>query len=62
MYSGDHNPPHFHVLTPDERGSLSIENFEILAGELSSQSVKTALTWAADNRGLLIEKWKELNG
>lgn len=62
MYSGDHNPPHFHVLTPDERGSMLIEDFEVLAGELSNQTIKTASVWASENRDLLIRKWEELNG
>ncbi len=62
MYSDDHNPPHFHVITPDERGSLSIDHLEVLAGELSNQTLKKASYWASENKAMLIEKWEELNG
>lgn len=38
IFADDHNPPHFHVVTPD---------FEILAGRIDRRSLEVALAWAA---------------
>ncbi len=62
MYSDDHNPPHFHVLTPDERGSVRINDLELVAGSLSSEVLKKSCEWVMKNRNELMDKWEELNG
>ena len=62
MYSNDHSPPHFHVLTPDERASVTIEGLQILAGELSNKTMNKAKKWAQDHKVELTQKWEEING
>ena len=42
IYSNDHNPPHFHVKTNDNRvnAKFKIENGEFISGEISSKDLK----------------------
>ncbi len=61
MYLNDHNPPHFHILTPDHAAVVSIETLEILAGYLPASDLRVALRWARENRELLIHEWNRLS-
>ena len=61
MFSSDHNPPHFHVLTPNERASITIEGFHILSGKLSNKVMNKAKKWAQDHKVELIKKWEDIN-
>lgn len=61
MYFADHNPPHFHVLGRDGAAQVSIEELEVIA--MSGRiDLSEALAWAAENKALLLAKWKELSG
>ena len=42
IYSNDHNPPHFHVKSLDNRvnAKFKIENGEFISGEISSKDLK----------------------
>lgn len=58
----DHNPPHFHIRMNDGRDALvEIETMEILSHGISQREIKEALNWAADNRDMLIAKFREYN-
>ena len=58
----DHNPPHFHVVMNDGREALvEIENLAMAMGRVRKSQISEALVWAADNIGLIREKWKEYN-
>ena len=62
IYSGDHLPPHFHVILTDGRDALIvIENLEILSSRIAKRELESALQWAQLNQSLLTAKWKELN-
>jgi hypothetical protein len=34
MFAKDHNPPHFHVVTPDHQALVSIETLELMRGSM----------------------------
>ncbi len=42
IYSNDHNPPHFHVKTKNRNidAKFTIENCELISGEISSKDQK----------------------
>jgi len=61
VYPGDHGMPHAHVIGPGFKCSLDLESLEILAGSISTKSLRTAREWIADNRDAVLEAWKELN-
>jgi len=57
----DHNPPHFHVRMNDDReASVAIATLEILHGKVFVQEFAEVLDWAVANRGLLADKFEEL--
>lgn len=58
----DHNPPHFHLRMSDGREVLvGIADLEILSHDVSKREIKDALSWAAQNKELLLTKFKEYN-
>lgn len=62
MYPNDHNPPHFHLLTPDYAALISIETLEILSGFVPKRDYEVAMEWARNNMDVLREEWANLNG
>jgi hypothetical protein len=61
IYMNDHNPPHFHVETPDYRATIGIADFRILDGALDRRTLDVALAWARPNKKVLEDEWKRLN-
>ncbi|CAO3411716.1 DUF4160 domain-containing protein [Azospirillum largimobile] len=61
IYGNDHLPPHFHVKGPEFDALVSIETFEVIAGDLPAAARKEAMGWAAANRSLLISEWNSWN-
>jgi hypothetical protein len=63
IFADDHNPPHFHVVTPDFEALVLISNFEILAGRIDHRSLEAALEWAKaqENKEKLEHEWNRLN-
>jgi len=64
IFADDHNPPHFHVVTPDRQAMLSIAGLEILRGELSRRDLETVLAWLSDEDRIkeIADAWTKLNG
>ena len=59
MFSrGEHPPPHFHVQYGEHRGSVSIEGFEVLEGELPARAGKLVQEWARAHQQELRENWR----
>lgn len=59
IYSNDHNPPHFHVKSKDLKidAKFSIENCELLKGDISSKNQKKIIAFYQSTKGkLLMEK------
>jgi len=59
MYFGDHNPPHFHVVTADGEAKIRISDLSLMRGRISARVLKDVRKWAAGNRALLETAWKE---
>ena len=61
MYFKDHNPPHFHVDTPDGGALLAIRTLEVIDGEADARALREATDWATENRARLWAAWEEFN-
>lgn len=61
MYFADHPPPHFHVLGRGGQAQVAIEDFRVIARS-GRVDLAEALAWAAEHRGELEAKWRELSG
>jgi len=62
MYPNDHNPPHFHLLTPDYAAMIALADLTILAGEAHRETYQLCREWAVAHIDELWAKWEELNG
>jgi hypothetical protein len=62
MYAGDHNPPHFHIVTRDRmEAQVALATLIVLRGGVRANVLKAALAWAAKNRALLERAWAEMH-
>ncbi|MDD3447016.1 MAG: DUF4160 domain-containing protein [Zavarzinia sp.] len=61
IFADDHNPPHFHIVTPDHEVLVCIEDFALIAGAIDRRSLDVALAWATENREVLENEWKRLS-
>lgn len=61
VYAREHGVPHFHVEGPGYRCSVSIETLDVIIGTAPAGVLRSARTWAGDNRTALLHKWEELN-
>lgn len=58
MYFGDHNPPHFHVITTGgERVAVTIRTLSVMAGSARERDIAEAIEWAGRNKGVLTSRW-----
>ncbi len=57
FYWRDHLPPHFHATYAGSEVLVSIEELEVLQGEMPSKQLKMLLGWAAFHQEELRENW-----
>lgn len=57
MYYKEHNPPYFHVKYNEYKAIFSIENLNILEGNLPKRVLSLVLEWAFMHREELLENW-----
>lgn len=62
MFGNDHDPPHFHIWTPDMEMQIALADLSTLRGSIRKRDYDTAMAWARENRSLLQAAWNELNG
>lgn len=62
MYPNDHDPPHFHILTPDHAVAVALEDLRILAGQIPERDLRVGLAWARQNLEILKSEWERLSG
>jgi len=62
IYMDDHGVPHCHAVYGDYAGSFSLENGELLAGQMPPQQTKKIKNFIESNREELMERWNELAG
>lgn len=58
IYWQDHMPPHFHATYGGQEVLVSINEIEVLEGELPSKQLKMLLGWAAFRQDELRENWE----
>lgn len=61
LFFKDHAPPHFHTSIAEFKAIVKIEDGEILEGEIPKNKKKKILSWAEQNKEILMEIWNELN-
>ena len=61
MYFEDHNPPHFHVVSPTQEAVVEISTLKLITGTMAPARLRVALAWATRNRTLILRKWDELH-
>ncbi len=58
MYSrGEHPPPHFHVQYGEYRATISIDEIQVLDGELPQRARRLVQEWAQLHQQELRENW-----
>lgn len=50
IYSNEHPPPHFHVITPDSKASFRLDNCELIEGELPNKHIKKIKYWFKEKK------------
>jgi len=63
IYPGDHNPPHFHLRSPNSKALVDIATLEVIAGKASRRDLAEAKEWAQkpENLAALVSEWRRLN-
>lgn len=54
---GEHPPPHFHVQYGEHRASVSIDDLEVIDGELPARAGKLVREWGSLHEGELRNNW-----
>jgi hypothetical protein len=58
MYFGDHNPPHFHIVTKTgQEAQIAIATLTVMAGEVDKRVLDAVIEWVSKNKTLLLVKW-----
>jgi len=60
MFYRDHQPPHFHAKYSGQVGVFSINDLQMLEGDLPRRVIALVLEWAFDHRVELMENWDRL--
>ena len=58
IYYKEHNPPHFHVKYNEYRAIFSINDLEMIEGDLPKRVISIVLEWAFIHRKELLEDWE----
>jgi len=57
----DHNPPHFHVTSPNSDFMVNLSSFTVIRGHGSAAELAEAVRWAKANAAQLLAKWMDIN-
>ena len=57
LFFGDHPPPHFHAVYGEYNGLFSIEQLEMIEGDLPNRAKKMIIEWADFYQDELMEMW-----
>lgn len=61
IFADDHNPPHFHLVTPEHEALIRLSDLVMIAGTMDRRSLELALDWARRNGKVLDDEWNRLN-
>jgi len=59
MWTGDHPPPHMHVIYAEHRAVIRIDTLEMTRGKLPRRTRLLVLEWAMMHRADLARAWAE---
>lgn len=54
----EHRPPHFHAIYGGEEVIVSINEIEVMEGNIPAKQLKMLLGWAAFHQSELMENWE----
>lgn len=54
----DHMPPHFHAKYGSDEVIVSINDLEVIEGNMPNKQLKMLLGWAAFHQEELVENWE----
>lgn len=57
MYYRDHSPPHFHARYGGCTGTITLDGFALLSGDLPPRALGLIVEWASLHRSELLEDW-----
>jgi hypothetical protein len=57
IYSAEHNPPHFHVRSPEIDATFTLAECKLLRGEVDRKTRDLILYWYARRKDDLIAVW-----
>jgi hypothetical protein len=58
LYFGDHPPPHFHAVYGECMGLMSIDNLQMVEGDLPPRALRLVVEWASLNQAELLRMWE----
>jgi Domain of unknown function (DUF4160) len=61
IYADDHNPPHFHIVSPEFQVLVRLSDHTIISGKARESDLWEAMAWARTNANYLHTVWEELN-
>ncbi|OWY71391.1 transcriptional regulator [cyanobacterium TDX16] len=57
MYFRDHPPPHFHARYGSQKGRFTIEDPQMLDGDISLRAQNLVIEWARQHNSELMREW-----
>ena len=60
IYIEDHNPPHFHVEYNEHEAVISINDLQVIKGNLPSRVLGLIMEWADLHRAELMDNWNSV--
>ena len=58
FYFNEHPPAHFHAVGGGQKVQIDIETLVVMHGHMEPDKLRRVLTWAAENRPLLMAAWQ----
>jgi hypothetical protein len=58
MYFNDHEPPHFHTVYAEHKAKMTIDNFEMISGQLPKRAFELVCDWAELHQHELTHNWE----
>lgn len=55
----EHNPPHIHVIYGEYTSAISINNCEVLDGDLPEKAINLVKEWIKLNKKELLDIWEK---
>ena len=62
VYTNDHPPAHFHLVSPTFTAKIAIDGLEIIASSTATRNLRPALKWAAQNIDTIRAAWDRYHG